>query len=193
VSDARALALHAGSIEGLIRIGELDQSNLMSLPNVAEKSAAAIHSYLSDPRTIEEIQSLARNMATNAVADGTIDDIPSALSRSDASGRSQRDVSGGSPASLAGKTVAFTGRMEELSRPQAIEDVRELGGKVVTIVSKKTSFVVAGSAPGLKYQKALRLGVRVLTEEDFRALVAAARRRVETEAGFQTVTGSTES
>ena len=68
---------------------------------------------------------------------------------------------------LAGKTVVFTGELSALSRSEAEERVRELGGRSSGSVSAKTDFVVVGEAPGSKAEKAKKLGVKVLTENQF--------------------------
>ncbi len=74
-------------------------------------------------------------------------------------------------AGLEGKTFVFTGELKSMTRDQAQERVRELGGKEVSSVSSKTSYVVAGSDPGSKYEKAKKLGVTILTEEEFLKLL----------------------
>ncbi|MBU2574396.1 MAG: NAD-dependent DNA ligase LigA [Elusimicrobia bacterium] len=74
-------------------------------------------------------------------------------------------------AGFAGKTFVFTGELGSMSRAEAQGRVRELGGKEVLSVSSKTSYVVAGSAPGSKYDKAKKLGVTILTEEEFIKLI----------------------
>jgi DNA ligase (NAD+) len=73
---------------------------------------------------------------------------------------------------LAGVTVVITGSLQEFSRDEAAEAVRSAGGKVTGSVSKKTGFVVAGDNPGSKYDKAVEVGVPVLDEAGFRALLA---------------------
>ena len=68
---------------------------------------------------------------------------------------------------LAGKTFVFTGELKTLTRDAAQAKVRELGGKETSSVSAKTSYLVAGADAGSKLEKAKKLGVRVITEEEF--------------------------
>jgi DNA ligase (NAD+) len=68
---------------------------------------------------------------------------------------------------LEGKTFVFTGELKTLTRDEAQDLVRGLGGKETSSVSAKTSYVVVGADPGSKYDKAKKLGVPVLTEEEF--------------------------
>jgi DNA ligase (NAD+) len=70
-------------------------------------------------------------------------------------------------AGLAGLTFVFTGGLESVTRAQAEEVVRSLGGRTASSVSAKTDYVVAGSAPGSKYDRARELGIEILSEEDF--------------------------
>jgi DNA ligase (NAD+) len=72
---------------------------------------------------------------------------------------------------LTGKTFVFTGTLETMSRPDAEALVRRLGGKAASSVSAKTSYVVAGPSAGSKLEKAQKLKVAVLDEEQFLALV----------------------
>jgi DNA ligase (NAD+) len=72
---------------------------------------------------------------------------------------------------LTGKTFVFTGTLETMSRPDAEALVRKLGGKAAGSVSAKTSYVVAGPNAGSKLEKAQKLKVAILDEEQFLALV----------------------
>jgi DNA ligase (NAD+) len=72
---------------------------------------------------------------------------------------------------LTGRTVIFTGTLARMTRPEAEELVRSLGGKAGSSVSSKTSYLVAGEAAGSKLEKAQRLKVTVLTEDEFLDLV----------------------
>jgi DNA ligase (NAD+) len=80
----------------------------------------------------------------------------------------------GGPGPLTGLTVMVTGTLSAYSRDRASESIAERGGKVANSVSKKTSYVVVGDAPGAaKYDKARQLGVPILDEEGFEALLTA--------------------
>ena len=72
---------------------------------------------------------------------------------------------------LAGKTFVITGTLPSLSRDEARDLIEAAGGKVAGSVSKKTSFVVAGSEAGSKLERAVELGLAVLNEQDLRGLL----------------------
>ncbi|OBG48400.1 NAD-dependent DNA ligase LigA [Mycobacterium sp. E735] len=76
------------------------------------------------------------------------------------------------PRTLEGLTVVVTGSLTGFSRDDAKEAIIARGGKAAGSVSKKTDYVVAGDAPGSKYDKAVELGVPVLDEDGFRKLLA---------------------
>lgn len=73
--------------------------------------------------------------------------------------------------SLAGKTFVFTGTLQSMSREEAGERVRALGGDVSSSVSRRTSFVVSGEQTGSKYEQAKELGITILNEKDFLELL----------------------
>ena len=73
---------------------------------------------------------------------------------------------------LADKVFVFTGTLHSYGREEARSLVEKLGAKTVPSVSKKVDFVVAGEDPGSKFDKAKELGVKILTEEEFKKMVS---------------------
>lgn len=74
---------------------------------------------------------------------------------------------------LEGKKFVFTGELSNMSRTQASQLVKKLGGDVSSNVTKSTDFVVAGKSPGGKYAKALELGIKVLNKKEFEEMIKA--------------------
>ncbi|GAA0789172.1 NAD-dependent DNA ligase LigA [Hathewaya limosa] len=70
--------------------------------------------------------------------------------------------------SYTGKTVVVTGSLESFSRSEIKEKLESLGAKVSGSVSKKTDYVLVGKEPGSKYDKALSLGIKIISEEEFK-------------------------
>lgn len=69
---------------------------------------------------------------------------------------------------FSGKSFVLTGSLTIFTREEAKEKIESLGGKTVDSVSKKTSVVIVGEKPGSKYDKALKLGIPIWTEEEFK-------------------------
>jgi DNA ligase (NAD+) len=72
---------------------------------------------------------------------------------------------------LQGKTFVLTGELKSMARDKAEEKIRELGGSPTSSVSRKTSYVVVGENPGSKYEKAKKLNVPILSENEFLEII----------------------
>jgi DNA ligase (NAD+) len=140
---ARLLADHFGSLEG---IEAADEASLAAVPGVGSEIAASVARFFRQDETRVVLEKLQRAAVAPA---------PTA----------PRAASPDSP--FAGKTVVFTGALTEMTRSEAEEKVRSLGGKTSGSVSKTTSLVVAGEAAGSKRAKAEELGVPVISEAEF--------------------------
>ena len=74
---------------------------------------------------------------------------------------------------LAGKTFVLTGTLPSMTRDEASVKIEALGGHVSGSVSKKTDYVLAGEEAGSKLEKAKKLGVKILSEKEFRTMVSS--------------------
>ncbi len=138
---AQILADHFRSLEKLMAASELE---LEQLPGIGPIVARHIVAFFRQPHNLDVIERLRRA--------GVHWETP------------QVDAT---PRPLEGKTFVFTGSLSSMSREEAKSRVEALGGKVTNSVSKKTDYVVAGEKPGSKFDKAMKLGVDVLDEEQF--------------------------
>jgi DNA ligase (NAD+) len=73
---------------------------------------------------------------------------------------------------LTGKNIVFTGELKGYSRSGAEDLVRKAGGNATSSVSKNTDFVVAGDSPGSKYDKAKKLGIKIIDESKFKEMIS---------------------
>jgi DNA ligase (NAD+) len=78
---------------------------------------------------------------------------------------------GGASEAFAGKQFVLTGRLENMTRDEARALIEARGGRVTSTVSKKTDYVVAGEEAGSKLEKAEALGLRVIGEDELRAML----------------------
>jgi DNA ligase (NAD+) len=76
---------------------------------------------------------------------------------------------------LGGKTFLFTGTLSQMTREEAEAMVEEAGGKILSGVSKNLNYLVAGEKAGSKLDKAQKLGIPVLTEEEFLEMLKSAK------------------
>jgi DNA ligase (NAD+) len=73
---------------------------------------------------------------------------------------------------LDGKSFVLTGALQNMTRGEASELIKKFGGKISSSVSKKTDFLVVGESPGSKYDKAKKLGISILSEQEFMELIS---------------------
>jgi DNA ligase (NAD+) len=139
------LAEHFSSLEELAAAKE---EELEEVPEVGPKVAASIVEFFSEPANRQLIKKLNKAGVH-----------PTAEKRKVKSEK------------FAGKSFVFTGGLANRSREEAGEIVQQHGGKVSGSVSKKTDYVVVGTDPGSKYDKAKELGVTILTEAEFEKLL----------------------
>ena len=144
---ARVLAKQFGTLPKLM---SATQEDLLQVREIGPEISASLASFFTEERN--------RAVITRLIERGLTIAPPST------------ENTAGSQ-SLAGKTFVFTGGLAGYSRDQAKQLVEQFGGQVSSSVSKKTSFVVAGTDPGSKLDQAQKLGVRILTETEFTALV----------------------
>ena len=125
----------------------IPEEELQGLPDVGPRVAEAIREWFNQGKNEE----FARKLTENGVI----------ISAEKEKGTKK----------LSGKTFVFTGTLLRIEREDAKDIVRSLGGNVSESVSKKTDYVVAGENPGSKYDRAAELGVRILSEDDFKNLI----------------------
>jgi DNA ligase (NAD+) len=144
---AQALAREFRSLDA---IAAASVEDLASVDGVGPTIAAAVAEWFGDKRHRDIVKRLAEGGVT------TVDEGPL-----------------GGPGPLDGLTVVVTGTLSDYSRDVAAEAIAARGGKVTNSVSRKTSYVVVGDAPGAaKYDKARQLGVPILDEAGFGALLS---------------------
>ncbi|HVR38136.1 MAG TPA: NAD-dependent DNA ligase LigA [Thermoanaerobaculia bacterium] len=141
---AKILADHFGSIDALM---DAKSEELVEIHEIGPKVAESITFYFSVPANRERVEKMKRlGVAPHHIATKTGD-------------------------RLAGKTVVVTGTLTRFSRDEIHKLIEREGGKASSSVSSKTSYVIAGEAAGSKLEKAQSIGVPVLTEDEFLAMV----------------------
>ena len=126
---------------------EASFDDLNNIPDVGEIIALSVTEYFKDPKNIElvnELKSLGLNTTyKDEVTEGIFFKMK----------------------------VVLTGSLDSYTRDEAKEIIEKLGGNVSSSVSKKTDYVLVGKEPGSKYDKALELGVKILSEDDFKKMI----------------------
>jgi len=144
---AKVLAREFGSLDDIM---SADRERLQQIREIGPEISESLAVYWSEPHNREVIAQLRESGVRVAPGLATGD---------------RRN----SP--LAGKTFVFTGGLDHFSRDAAQQAVEVAGARVSSSVSKKTSYLVVGRDPGSKLDQARALGVTILTEQDFAALI----------------------
>ncbi len=143
----KAAYMIAQRFENLEQLLKASQDDIDALPEVGEIMAESVYQFLHQNSTLKlfvRLQKVGLNMQEVVVEH---------------------------VGKFNGKKFVFTGDLAGLSRLQAGEMVKNLGGQVVESVSQKTDFVVIGENPGSKYQKAVALGIKTLDLQQFKEMV----------------------
>ncbi len=127
---------------------DLEVEDWQQVKDIGPVVAQSLYDYFHNPRKIELLRKL-RDAGLTLIAPS----VDKAMSK------------------LAGKTFVLTGELTAMTRDEAKEKIRALGGDVTEFVSKKTSYVVVGANPGSKFDKAKQLGVMIFSEAEFVALL----------------------
>ncbi|MCJ7673615.1 MAG: NAD-dependent DNA ligase LigA [Sedimentisphaerales bacterium] len=143
--SADILAEHFGSLDALMAA---DIEALQTVEQIGPKIAESVYEYF-------------RNPANRAVIEGLLT----------AGVRPEQPKKVRRAGELAGKTIVVTGTLEKFTRPQIEQAIKQAGGKTSSSVSKKTDFVLAGKEPGSKLDRALALGVQIISEKEFLKMV----------------------
>ena len=141
---AQVLADYFGSIEAL---AEADEDSLLEVEGIGPEVASSIQSWFSNGQNIQLINRL----------------IDAGIKLTDL--KETKDLP------LEEKSFVFTGGLSSLTREQAKDLVRDLGGQIASTVGHRTDYVVVGKNPGSKLQKAIKLGISTLSEEEFLAMI----------------------
>lgn len=143
---ARTLAAEFGSFG---RLREATVEELMAVDGIGEVMAVQIHGFFNEPHNAEVIDALLTRVTPQEV----------------------ERAAPGAPSVFDGLTFVFTGSLERMTRQEAEALVQRLGGRASGSVSRKTAYLVAGGSAGSKLTRAEELGVPVLSEEEFLALL----------------------
>jgi len=143
---AKILAKHFKSLDNIMKASE---EEFTSIYEIGEKMAESLVRFFTDPKELEIIEKL-RAYGVNFE-------------------EKEEFVTIGKK--LEGLTFVLTGELQSMTRNEAKAKIEQLGGKVSGSVSKKTSFVIAGANPGSKYSDAVKLGIKILNEEEFLELI----------------------
>jgi DNA ligase (NAD+) len=148
---AQLLADRFGSMDALARASETDLAQTDEIGDVIAKAVQAFFASEYGQRIVAELKELGLNMGSEAAA-------------AEAAARQTDGL-------LSGKTLVVTGSLVRFKRDDMHALIQKHGGRPASSVSKNTDFLIAGTDAGSKLEKANSLGVKVLSEDEFLALI----------------------
>jgi DNA ligase (NAD+) len=143
----------ARGVKTIDRLYEITVDELQDIPEVGPGVAESLYGFFHDDAGVSLVREFMGAGVTVSDEEGVV----------------------AGPSECAGKTFVFTGKLEKLTRQEAEDIVERLRGRAAGSVSKNTDYVVAGPAAGSKLDKARELGVTVLTEDEFLAMIGEER------------------
>lgn len=139
----------ANEFKTIDRFYNIDSEELFNIPGIGHKIAIEVRDYFNNPDNLKELDEF-KSLGFNPTQD--VERVSDALK---------------------GKTFVLTGTLRNMTRDEAQEMIKSLGGKPSSSVSKNTSYVISGDNPGSKLDKAQNLGVIILTEDEFLEMIKA--------------------
>lgn len=149
----RHVGLHVAEVlaqkyHSVAELTKASQEELEAIPEIGPKIAQSVAAFFSEPKNQQLLEKLKRVGVKVAEKQKAKKALP-----------------------LAGLTFVFTGALKHFSRQEAESKVKELGARASSSVSKRTDYVVVGQEPGTKYEKAKKLGVKIIDENEFLRLI----------------------
>lgn len=142
---AKILAEHYPDLDALKKASA---DELLLIPEIGEKTAAGIRSFFTNEANLDLLFRLQK-----------------------AGVQMKNENAGANKQIFSGKTFVLTGTLPNFTRQEAAEIIERLGGKVTGSVSKKTSYLLSGENSGSKYDKAVKLEVPIIDEDDWQRMI----------------------
>jgi DNA ligase (NAD+) len=150
---SKAASILADAFGSMTDLENAAYEELINIPEIGDKMAESIVTFFKQDQTrklLSRLKEAGVNMEAEKKQEG--------------------------PRPLEGLTFVLTGTLERYTRQQATELIEKLGGRVAGSVSKKTDYVVVGQDPGSKYDKAVKLGIKILNEGQFEEMIKSYNR-----------------
>ena len=138
----------AKNFKSISRLARQNVEDLTAVYEIGPIVAQSIHNFFQNPKNVNVLEKLKQGGVRFPVEKGENRESP-----------------------FSGHTFVLTGSLDTFTRDEAMQIIEDLGGRVTSSVSKKTDFLIAGKDPGSKYDAALKLGIKLLNEDEFKKLI----------------------